>query len=122
MCRGNMKPMIPKKNASSSTALSIKKQTSIESVSDDNDFHLWRRIYANPNGYAAIDGGNKGGYLIRGLCTTLLDKNNVIAHDLDEIINQIRIKTKLLAGNYMTEIVEDVNDIHYKIYLKIKTN
>ena len=86
------------------------------------DFHLWRRIYANPDGYAAIDGGAKGGYLIRGLCNTLLDTNNVITRDLDEVINQVRMKTKSLTGNLLTEIVEDVNDIHYKIFLKIKNS
>ena len=79
-----------------------------------------RRPVSRVHYYSAIDGGNKCGYSIRGLCNTLLDKNNVISRDLDEIINQIRIKTKSLAGNCMTEIVEDVNDIHYKIYLKIK--
>ena len=84
------------------------------------DFHLWRRIYANPDGYAAIDGGNKGGYLIHGLCNTLLDKNNIVTRDLDDIVNQVRMKTKALAGKFLTEIVEDVNDIHYKIFLKSK--
>ena len=113
--------LIPLLKMDKETDKTKKRQSTIlGNISDD--FHLWRRIYANPNGYAAIDGGNKGGYLIHGLCNTLLDKNNVIARDLDEIINQIRIKTKNLAGDLMTEIVEDVNDIHYKIYLNINKN
>ena len=28
---------------------------------NNGDFYLWRRIYANRDGYAAIDGGSTGG-------------------------------------------------------------
>ena len=87
---------------------------------DDLNFHLWRRIYANPDGYAAIDGGMKGGYLIRGLYKTLLDTTNSTSHDFDEIIKQVRLKTRKLTGKAATEVVEDVNDIHYRMFLTMK--
>ena len=31
------------------------------SNNNNGDFYLWRRIYANREGYAAIDGGSTGG-------------------------------------------------------------
>ena len=85
----------------------------------------WRTIYANPEGYAAFDGGSrKGGYLIRGLCNTLLSKQDTFnsSNDFDNIINEVRFKVNKKAHNGMnTQIVEDVNQLNFSIRLKPRT-
>ena len=87
----------------------------------NDDFHLWRKIHANPKGYAT-GGGSKGGYLIRGLCSTMMNHQYALSHDLTQIIAQIRLKTKSKTGTTLeyTNAVEDVNSIPYRIYFHPK--
>ena len=82
------------------------------------NFHLWRHIFANPKHFATVDGGDKGGYLIRGLCSTMLNKQYAFSKDLSCIVDQIRLKTKEKTGCLATNSVEDVNVIPYKIYFQ----
>ena len=48
-----------------------------------------RFIYANPEGYAAVDGGKNGGYLTQATKHVFMKKNSIENENLDSIVNQI---------------------------------
>ena len=77
-----------------------------------------RFIYANPDGYAAVDGGSKGGYLIQAIKHVFMKKNEIENQSLDNIINQIRLKTRQLVGTGVMQNVEDVNHMNFNVYFK----
>ena len=86
-----------------------------------NVFHTQancRFIYANPEGYAAVDGGSKGGYLIQAIKHVFMKKNAIEKENLDSIINQIRFKTRELVGKGVMQNVEDVNHMNFDVYFK----
>ena len=70
----------------------------------------FRYIYGNPEGYQVYDGGKKGGYLIQAIkkvfCKPEILTNNV---NLDDIISQIRMKTRDLAIEGMGRNANDSN-------------
>ena len=74
-----------------------------------------RFIYANPEGYAALDGGSKGGYLIRATKCVFL-KKEIEKQSLDNIVNQIRMKTRKMVGKGTMENVQDVNQMNFDVY------
>ena len=49
-----------------------------------------RFIYANPDGYAAVDGGKNGGYLMQSIKNVFNKKLDIENKNLDNIINQIK--------------------------------
>ena len=51
-------------------------------------------INANPDRYAVVDGGTKGGYLIQSVKHVFNIKNDIVNENLDSIVNQIRSKTR----------------------------
>lgn len=67
-----------------------------------------RFIYPNPEGYASLDGGKKGGYLIQST-KKVFSKTDIENKNLDEIVLQIRLKTREMAGAASIQLVEDVN-------------
>ena len=76
-----------------------------------------RSIYATIEGYAAIDGGNKGGYLIRSV-TKAFAKDEIFNKNLDAIIKNTRkIMKNLLKGGqqYQTQIIDSNDTIDYEI-------
>ena len=78
-----------------------------------------RYIYANIDGYAAADGGRKGGYLIQSVeCvfSKLIKKHGIVNKNLDSIVNHIRLKTRELVGTAIMQNVEDVNDMNFDVY------
>ena len=77
-----------------------------------------RFIYANPEGYAAIDGGKTGGYLIQATKHVFNKKNEIENENLDSIINQIRLKTRQLVGKGAMQNVQDVNHMNFNVYFK----
>ena len=78
-----------------------------------------RIIYANPEGYAAVDAGSKGGYLIQAVKHVFNKTSAIENENLDSIVNQIRFKTRQLVGNGMMENVEDVNRMNFSVYFNI---
>ena len=87
----------------------------------ENLFHTeanCRFIYANPDGYAAIDGGKNGGYLIQSIKHVFMKKNDIENENLDSIVNQIRLKTRQLVGKGVMQNVQDVNHMNFHVYFK----
>ena len=78
-----------------------------------------RIIYANPEGYAAVDAGDKGGYLIQAVKHVFNKKGSIENENLDSIVNQIRFKTRQLVGKGTMENVEDVNRMNFNVYFSI---
>ena len=77
-----------------------------------------RFIYANPDGYAAVDGGKNGGYLIQATKQIFGKKSVIENQSLDNIVNQIRLKTRELVGKGIMQNVEDVNLMNFDVYFK----
>ena len=75
-------------------------------------------VYPNPEGYAAADGGIKGGYLIRSIKSVFSNLEISTKQSLNEIIRQIRSQTKIKAGKGTLECVEVVERMTYKVNLK----
>ena len=75
-----------------------------------------RFIYANPDGYAAVDGGKNGGYLIQA--TTKVFNNYDYKKNLDNVVNQIRLKTREIVGTGPMHNVQDVNHMNFHVYFK----
>ena len=79
----------------------------------------FRYVYANPDGYAAIDGGKKGGHLISAIHSTFLklSKSRSLLENgtLTNIINEIRMKAKDSAGKVLMQNVQDVNNSNLRI-------
>ena len=71
-------------------------------------------VYANPDGYAAFDGGKEGGYLIRGIYRTY-KKKEITTKYLNDIVSQIAVKVKEMAGKQSMQDVQHVSNVHYKI-------
>ena len=71
-------------------------------------------VYANPDGYAAFDGGNKGGYLIQSI-KKIFNKKEIYDKYMSEIIIQIAKKVKQLVGSNSIQHIQSVSNIHYKI-------
>ena len=72
-------------------------------------------VYPNPEGYAAADGGIKGGYLIRSIKSVFSNLEISTKQSLNEIIRQIRSQTKIKAGKGTLECVEVVERMTYKV-------
>ena len=77
-----------------------------------------RFIYANPDGYAAVDGVTKGGYLIRATKHVFNKQDAIENENLDSIVNQIRCKTKRLVGTQVMELIQDVNQMNLDLHFK----
>ena len=74
-----------------------------------------REIYGNLSGYATIDGGGKGGYLIRSF-TKIMGKYEYFNLTLDEIIMQTKKLIKKLLGSGAdagATVIEDLNRLTY---------
>ena len=71
-------------------------------------------VYANPDGYAAFDGGKKGGYLIQAI-HEVFKKREIYRKDLYSIISQIRSKVKQLTGPQSMQHVQLVSNDDYYI-------
>lgn len=70
----------------------------------------FRFIYAAIDGYAVVEGGKMGGYLIRAIHTVFKNEKRVLTQDLDKIIYYINDKAQTKAGtNLFVQHVEDVN-------------
>ena len=72
-------------------------------------------VYANPEGYAAGDGGIKGGYLIRAM-TRIFSTLDVSLNDsLDTLVVKIRNQSKEMAGTGAVQCVEHVSSMTYDV-------
>ena len=71
-------------------------------------------VYANPDGYAAFDGGNKGGYLIQAIYK-VFRKKEIVSKDLNSIIYHVADKVKQLVGPKSMQHLQTVSNVHYKI-------
>ena len=74
-----------------------------------------RFLFANPDGYAAVDGGIKGGYLIQATKHVFCKRDQIYQENLDNIVNQIRLQTRKLVGAGTMQNVEDVNRINFNV-------
>ena len=71
-------------------------------------------VYANPDGYAAFDGGEKGGYLIQAI-HKVFKKPEIYSENLDSISKQIASKVRQLVGLQSMQHVQTVSNVHYSI-------
>ena len=107
-------------NKSTSKHSQKKRNTSLKNL-----FHNeanCRFIYANPDGYAAMDGGANGGYLIQATKYVFNKIDDIEKKNLDNIVNQIRLKTRVLVGKGSMENVQDVNHMNFDVYFQKATN
>ena len=74
-------------------------------------------VYANPDGYAAFDGGIKGGYLIQSIYK-VFKKKQVLRKNLDGIVLHIAEKVKQLTGRQSMQHVQTVSTVHFRIQFK----
>ena len=65
-------------------------------------------IFANPDGYAVADGGERGGYLIRSVNRIFRNEQIVLINNFNDIVDSIRKDTKMLAGKGIIECVQDI--------------
>ena len=92
---------------------------------DNNVYHSQANfmfIYPNPDGYAAADGGNKGGYLIRSVKRVFSNLEISLNQTLNEMIHQIRAQTKSMAGKGTLECVQVVDTMTYKVMFEKRVN
>ena len=81
-----------------------------------------RKIFANTEGYAAVDGGTKGGYLIRSFTKAMADDGVFESSTLDDIVKTTYVTLEKLIGSVGAEVIEDVNTIHHKVYFGDRNN
>ena len=73
-------------------------------------------VFANPEGYAASDGGDKGGYLIRAMKRVLSNiPSHNRKHNLEDSIVKIRIHAAQMAGLGSIQCVEHVSTMTYNV-------
>ena len=108
-------------NSSSSNSTSDNSKNSY----NDNDVYVdglgdFREIYGTLSGYAATDGGLKGGYLIRSFTKIIGNEKLFNRLSLDEMIMQTKKVMSLLLGTGLeagTTVIDDVNRLTYSVKL-----
>ena len=70
------------------------------------------KVVANPKGYACLDGGTKGGYLIQSLCKVFKDSAFVKQHQWSEIVMAMRDYTQMIVGKVLTQVLEHESTLH----------
>ena len=95
------------------------------------DYENTRFIFGNLKNYAVLDGGKKGGFLIRGIKSVLL-RDEASDYNLDKIVKLIRMETYRLSKgqekqwksnfkpneNPIRQIVEDSGNMMYDVYFE----
>ena len=83
-------------------------------------------IHTNPDGCACADTGDKGGFLIQATKQVFCNQSLIYGKTLDNILNEIRFKTKSLVGhghnNATMENVEDLNEMKFDIVFQTQHN
>ena len=99
----------------------------------------FRYVFGNPEGYAVIEGGNFGGYLIRSIKHVLtkefekqsntpvihmdiFGRNYLQSQSLNELIGLIRAQADKLVGKKSKQLVDDQNLMEYHVYFKTLPN
>ena len=121
-CRGGKVPSLFKKKArSGSNKLRHKKHANAKLLINEQNC---RYIFGNPAGYAVIDGGRKGGYLLRAFRRILCNKARIFKYkwNLDEIIQRVRTQVNYLVGENSMQLIEDTNVMEYDIYFRERKN
>ena len=82
----------------------------------------YRFIYANIDGYAVVEGGTRGGYLIRAIRSVFGNVDHILSSNLDEIVHQINEQAKQRVGtSILVQQVEDVNRMDGIVTFQKKT-
>ena len=83
----------------------------------------FRFIYGSIDGYAIVEGGTKGGYLIQALCSVFSNVEKVVMSNLDKIVYQINKQAIQRTGTsiYVPHI-EDLNRMDGPVTFRIKPN
>ena len=79
-----------------------------------------RTIYPNIDGYQTIDGGYKGGYLIRSFTKVINNDQWFHMFVLDQLIMQTKIVFKKLIGPLSGQVIDDSNRMQY--FVKFQEN
>ena len=117
---------------SGSTASAHESKNKIEKNSFENKFKKtkayhkqgnFRFIYGSIDGYAIVEGGTKGGYLIQALCSVFSNVEKVVMSNLDKIVYQINKQAIQRTGTsiYVPHI-EDLNRMDGPVTFRIKPN
>ena len=72
-------------------------------------------MYANPEGYAALDAGLRGGYLIRAVKNVFITLEISLKQPLDDIVVKIRNQARQAAGTHYAQLVERVSTMTYPV-------
>ena len=116
-CNDNTKVKFSNKKINNNYNNSIDQPTETEiNIHQEANFFF---VYANPDGYAAFDGGTKGGYLIRAIYK-VFKKKEIISKNLDGIILHVAEKVKQLVGKQSMQHVQTVSNIHYRIKFRLR--
>ena len=96
----------------------------IKQLFEEKKYHKegnFRFIYANIEGYATVDGGKKGGYLIQAIHSVFLKVDTVLKSNLDAIVYQINDQSKKKVGtSVVVQRIEDVNRMDGIVTFQIK--
>ena len=81
----------------------------------------YRFIYTSIDGYAVVEGGINGGYLIRALHTVFSNVKTVLSSNLTDSIFQINEQAKTRVGTtIVAQQIEDVNRMNGPVRFKQK--
>ena len=72
-------------------------------------------IYANPESYAALDAGLKGGYLIRAVKNVFSSLEISLNSTLDVLAVKIRKQASDAAGKAIAQVAENVSTMTYHV-------
>ena len=112
-----MVPNKVKKNINKKGKKKALKLLNKEKYKKDECFYF---IYANTPGYAAVDGGSRGGYLIRSFTKVFNDNKKFECLNLYEMVLDTRKKCDKLIGKVGAQVIEIVDRMPYKAYFADK--
>ena len=83
----------------------------------------FRFIYGSIDGYAVVEGGTKGGYLIQALCSVFSKVETVVKSNLDGIVYQINEQATERSGtSIFVPHIEDLSRMDGPVTFRIKQN
>ena len=79
-----------------------------------------REVYANTEGYAVIEPGSKGAYMIRSVTQSIVN-NDIFGKNLDDILlhtRKVMLQLMGMSPECGAQVVEDHNNIPNQVFFK----
>ena len=109
------------KDPPSSNSIEYEEKSSVSSIqsnlSNASEASDIRVIYSNTAGYKVVDGGKKGGYLIRFFCKVIMNYSLFMKYDLNEQIGITRKIQERKIGILCNHVIDDWDRLQYKVKL-----